>query len=101
MYISLTVINLAAIPADYKLFQSYPNPFNPWTTIRFQLPKKSLVHLSIYNMLGAEVDMLVSEILEAGFYKADWDASGFPSGVYFYRIKTGDFTDSKKMVLMK
>jgi hypothetical protein len=106
----LTVINLLSseIPLEFSLSQNYPNPFNPVTKIKFQVPKSPLsfgegqgVGLKIYNALGHEVQILVNESLQPGTYEVDWDASNFPSGVYFYELTSGDFTQTKKMVLLK
>lgn len=99
----------AEIPDNYSLSQNYPNPFNPETIIRFQIERLSDVKLIIYDLLGREVATLVNKQLKPGTYEADWDASNFSSGVYFYKIIAGDpstgsgqvFTETKKMVLMK
>jgi len=89
------------IPKQLSLYQNYPNPFNTATNIKFDIPKKSFVKLMIYNSLGKEVSRLVNEVLNAGSYKADWDANRYPSGVYFYRIQTEDFVKTKSLVLLK
>ena len=89
------------IPREYKLAQNYPNPFNPSTKISFALPKAGNVELKIYDILGREVMTLVNEFRTAGSYTVDFNAANLASGVYFYRIKSGDFTNTKKMVLMK
>jgi len=89
------------IPKGYSLYQNYPNPFNPITNIKFDIPKSSYVKLTIYDMLGKEVTTLVNEKLSTGSYKVNWDGSGYPSGVYFYKLVTGDFIDVKKMILLK
>lgn len=86
---------------DYKLFQNYPNPFNPVTNIRFDLPKNGFVTLKVFDILGREVTTLVDEKLSAGSYETSWEGSGFPSGVYFYRLVTDDFKQIKKMILVK
>jgi hypothetical protein len=83
------------------LAQNYPNPFNPATSIKFSLPKQSHVKLVIYDVLGKEIATLVNDELKAGVYNKTFDGSNFASGVYFYRIDAGDFTDVKKMVLVK
>jgi hypothetical protein len=85
----------------YKLFDNYPNPFNPSTKIRYQLPASSEVQLVIYNVLGQEARILVSERQAAGQYQVEWDASDFASGVYFYRLQTEGFVEIKKMILVK
>ena len=89
------------IPRVYSLAQNYPNPFNPSTKISFALPKAGNVELKIYDILGREVTTLVNEFRIAGNYTVDFNAANLASGVYFYRIKSGDFIDTKKMVLMK
>ena len=81
--------------------QNYPNPFNPVTVIRFQLSVVGKVSLKIYDMLGREVEILVNEKLNAGTYGVDWDASNFPSGAYFYRLRTEGYTETKRMILLK
>ena len=89
------------IPAAFALEQNYPNPFNPSTTIEFSLPRTSQVTVKVYNMLGESVASLVDEELNVGTYTTQWNASGMASGVYFYRIQTGDFVDTKKLLLLK
>jgi photosystem II stability/assembly factor-like uncharacterized protein len=89
------------IPSGYLLEQNYPNPFNPVTNIKFQLPNARFVKLAVFDMLGEELETLVNEELNAGTYKADWNATDYPSGVYFYKIYTGDYTETKKMMLVK
>ncbi|UCF64876.1 MAG: T9SS type A sorting domain-containing protein, partial [bacterium] len=79
---------------------NYPNPFNPITTIEFDLPKTSLVTLKVFNILGEEVAILVSDRLSAGSYFYQWNASNSASGVYLYRLQAGDYIQSRKMVLM-
>ena len=86
---------------DYTLFQNYPNPFNPSTKISFNLPSREFVTLKIYNALGSEVARLLNEDLDAGFHEINFNASGLTSGVYFYEISTGDFAETKKMLLLK
>ena len=83
------------------LSQNYPNPFNPSTTIAFDLPKSSDVTLKIFNILGEEVTILVSNRLSAGSYSYEWDASNLASGVYLYRLQAGDYVKTRKMVLMR
>jgi hypothetical protein len=89
------------IPKEYKLEQNYPNPFNPSTTIKYSLPKESLVTLKIYNLLGEEVATLINTEQTIGIYEIDFDASNLSSGIYLYRIQAGDFVEMKKMILMK
>jgi len=89
------------IPNNYKLFQNYPNPFNPETKISFQIPVISNVTLKIYDVLGREVRTLVNKELKAGSYKVDFNSKGLSSGIYFYRLTAGSFSEIKKMVLLK
>ena len=90
----------------YKLEQNYPNPFNPGTMIKYSIPSKvkserSNVVLKVYDILGNEVVTLVNEAKPAGSYEVEFNASKLPSGVYFYQLKTGEFVQTRKMVLMK
>ncbi len=89
------------VPGAFALEQNYPNPFNPSTTIRYSVPKAGVVSLKIYNVLGQEVATLVNHQLLAGSYSVTFDAGRFASGVYFYRLSSGDFSSVKKMLLLK
>jgi len=86
---------------DFGLLQNYPNPFNPSTTIKFALPERAKVNLSVYNLLGEKVAELVDGELEAGYHETKWNASGFASSIYFYNLRANDFVETKKLVLMK
>jgi photosystem II stability/assembly factor-like uncharacterized protein len=86
---------------DYLLDQNYPNPFNPITRIRYSLPGLNTVKISVYDILGNEIAVLVNELKPSGEYNVEWDASNFSSGVYFYRLQAGEFTSTKKLLLMK
>src|ERR1043165_5508218 len=91
------------IPKQFSLSQNYPNPFNPTTKIRFEVPAgKSVAQtfLSMYDVLGKEVATLVNEQLKPGVYEVEWNAANYPSGVYFYKLSAGDFTETRKMVLV-
>jgi hypothetical protein len=93
-------------PPDFMLFQNYPNPFNPTTSIEFLLPRSGQVKIEIFNILGQKVRTLVDQHLKAGHKLVDWDGcddSGkeVSSGIYFYRIKTSEFSQTKKMVLLR
>jgi len=92
---------IAGIPTQYRLDQNYPNPFNPRTIINYELRFTNYVDLSIYNSLGQRVKTLVSEDKNAGSHQVEWDASGFASGVYYYKIQAGEFLEVKKMVFVK
>jgi Secretion system C-terminal sorting domain/X-Pro dipeptidyl-peptidase C-terminal non-catalytic domain len=111
-YIELPLINFvigiqqisAEVPGEFSLQQNYPNPFNPATKIRFSVPstgKNDFLRLSVFNITGREVTVLIDENYKAGTYEIDWDASGYSTGVYFYKMTAGDFTSVKKMMLVK
>jgi hypothetical protein len=86
---------------SYSLLQNYPNPFNPSTTIEFSLPAEGNVKLILFDAVGEEVDVIASKDFSTGNHSINYNASNLPSGVYFYRIETGSFVQSKKMILMK
>ena len=88
-------------PTEYALYQNYPNPFNPTTTIKYQIPELSFITLKVYDVLGNEVSTLVNEEKPIGDYELEFDATNLPSGIYFYRLQTGSFVETKKMLLMK
>jgi hypothetical protein len=88
-------------PKFYALHQNYPNPFNPMTAIGYQLPAVSDVELSIYNLLGQKIAILVSKRQDTGEYIVEWNASELSNGIYYYRLKTREFQDVKKMILLK
>ena len=92
---------LMAPPREFKLYQNFPNPFNPSTVIKYQLPADVHVVLTIYDILGRQVSRLVDEAQKSGYYEIPFDASRLASGVYFYRLNAGQFTDIKKMIIMK
>ena len=93
------------MPENYLLSQNYPNPFNPITIIDYHLAESVDVLLTVYNLLGQEVNRLVDQQQQAGAYKVEWDASNFASGIYFYRLQAGPpaggFVQTKKMLLLK
>ena len=91
----------AGMPNEYSISQNYPNPFNPTTTITFALPRAAQTTLVIYDLLGRAVQTLIRKELKPGNYEMNIDASNFPSGVYFYRIQSAGFVETKKMVVMK
>lgn len=88
-------------PELFKLQQNYPNPFNPTTTFEFSIPHLLFANLSIYNLLGEKVATVVDEHLSAGTHTVHWDATGQPSGVYFYRLRAGEFVETRKLVLLR
>ena len=89
------------IPSVYSLSQNYPNPFNPTTVISFQLSVAGQVVLNVYDVMGREVQTLVNESLKPGTYEASFDGSQLTSGVYFYKLSAGDFSETKKMLMIK
>ncbi len=103
------VVTTAAAPASpagehplgFSLSQNYPNPFNPSTTIRFGLPERSRVVLTVSNMLGQQVAGLVNGELGAGYHEVRFDASGLASGVYFYQLRVGGFAETKRFLLLR
>jgi len=113
-YIELPMIGFAIgvniissnVPAEFKLYQNYPNPFNPSTKIKFSLPHLSkggavAVRLIVYDILGREIQTLVNEELAPGTYETEFNAADLPSGIYLYRISAGDYSETKKMILVK
>jgi hypothetical protein len=90
-----------SIPKVYSLEQNYPNPFNPSTVINYSIPKTSMVKISVFDILGREVMTLVNGTKQPGSYNVEFDASNLASGVYIYKLQSGDFTDTKKMLLIK
>ena len=95
------VENNDSSPNDFSLKQNYPNPFNPNTVIRYQLPVASQVSLKVFNVLGNEVAILVNDHKPAGNYTVDFNAANLSSGVYFYSLTAGSFTETRKFILMK
>ncbi|MBI5402981.1 MAG: T9SS type A sorting domain-containing protein [Ignavibacteriae bacterium] len=94
------------IPTEYKLFQNYPNPFNPTTNIKYSIPsnvnrQSSNVKLVVFDILGKVVATLVNENQSPGVYEVSFNAGSLPSGVYFYKLTAGDYTEVKKLVLLK
>ena len=94
-------IALKLQPIDYVLFQNYPNPFNPTTTIRYSIPQSSNIVIKVFDILGKKIETLVNTLKPAGNYEVTWNAVNLPSGIYFYQLRAGSFTDTKKMVLLK
>jgi hypothetical protein len=99
--ISSEIVQTDYIPAEIVLEQNFPNPFNPSTTIKFALPEKSNVILTVFNMIGEKVKDLFAGEMESGYHQINFDAANLPSGVYVYKISAGNFTSSKKMLLIK
>ena len=95
------VINNDYSPITFSLNQNYPNPFNPSTKISWQSPERSWQTLKVYDILGNEVATLVNEQKEPGYYEVNFNASSIASGVYIYRLTTGRFISTKKMIVIK
>ncbi len=91
----------STLPKVFALGQNYPNPFNPTTTIQYTLPHKANVKLTVYNILGQKVTTLVNTEQSAGEYSVKWDGALAASGMYFYKLNTGETSISKKMILLK
>ena len=89
------------IPNRFELYQNYPNPFNPSTTIRYDLPEESRVKIVVYDILGREITTLVNKEQKAGSYRVIWNANRYASGIYFYRIQAGNYSSTKKLLLLK
>jgi hypothetical protein len=89
------------VPGTFSLSQNYPNPFNPSTTIRYGLPQRQQVLLTLFNTLGQRVATLVREEKEAGYHEVKFDATGLSSGVYFYRLQAGNYVATKKLLLLR
>ncbi|MBP9191689.1 MAG: T9SS type A sorting domain-containing protein, partial [Ignavibacteria bacterium] len=89
------------IPKEYSLKQNYPNPFNPNTNIQYDLPTDNFVTIKIYNVLGKEIATLINENKTAGRYIVSFNASKYPSGIYYYKIKAGSYEAIRKMMLIK
>ena len=94
-------VEVEVVPREISLFQNYPNPFNPVTEIKYNLPEAAKVILKVYNIIGQEVAILVNGIEEAGYHSVKFEGSNLPSGTYIYRMQTGSFVQTKKMVLLK
>jgi hypothetical protein len=100
------VVEGGELPERYSMSQNYPNPFNPTTQINFEIPVRSHVTLTVYNLLGQKVTTLVDKEMSAGRYIADWNSASdggtiVASGIYFYKLEAGDFIETKKMMLLK
>ena len=100
-YYDLSNEVVIGVPDKFSLHQNYPNPFNPVTKIRYDLPNSGKVSLKIYDNIGREVITLISEFKDAGYYTVEFDGSNFASGIYYYKLETGNFVATKKMVLLK
>ncbi len=89
------------LPEEFNLSQNYPNPFNPATEISFTLPVEGEVSLVVYDVLGNKIETLVKQTKPAGTYRITWNGTNYSSGVYYYRMESGNFVQTKKMLLIK
>jgi hypothetical protein len=101
IYASTGIIDDLQNPTGFNLMQNYPNPFNPTTKIDFRIPNGSVTKIAVYNLAGQEVATLLNEFRPAGQYSVEFNAEKLPSGIYFYQLKTENYSAMKKMVLMK
>lgn len=97
----LSIRGYDELPLAFALSQNYPNPFNPNTTISFAIPSRSFVSLKIFDLLGRGVTTIVSEEMMAGSYSKQWNAAKMSSGIYFYRLQAGSFSETKKLILLR
>lgn len=95
------IVEVEIIPNMFELSQNYPNPFNPSTTIKFSLPVQTQLRINLYNMLGELVATVAEGMYEAGYYNIEFDAAGLSSGTYIYRLESNNFTETKKMILIR
>ena len=95
------IVEVEVAPNEYELSQNYPNPFNPSTTIRFSLPKETLLKINVYNMIGELIETIAEGNYQAGYHKVTFIASNLPSGAYIYRMESSDFVKVKKLILIK
>ncbi|MFA6979154.1 MAG: T9SS type A sorting domain-containing protein [Ignavibacteriaceae bacterium] len=100
-YSETVEVSVGQFPNDYSLNQNYPNPFNPSTTIAYDIPKTSSVRISVYDILGKEIKLLLNAEKNPGHYAIIFDAKELAGGIYYYSIKAGEFSQSKKMILLK
>ena len=98
---SPTSVREENVPEEFSLYQNYPNPFNPETKIKYTMPSSSIVTLKVYDVLGNEITTLVNKEKQPGIYEVEFNASNFSSGIYIYRLQTGSFIETKKMMLLK
>ena len=101
----LSIADVSIIPKKYRLYDAYPNPFNPTTILLYDLPQNSMVTITIYDILGRAINTIVNEVQDAGYQSIIWDATndyGYPvsAGVYLYQIETNQYTQTKKVILL-
>lgn len=98
---STTSVESLDLPEQFTLFQNYPNPFNPSTKIKFSIPEQDIIQIKVFDVLGKEIKTILNDYRKSGTYEVDFDASNLPSGVYFYRIISGSYAETKKMLLLR
>jgi len=102
LYEVISIHNISIeTPSSYLLGQNYPNPFNPSTNIRYQIANAGYVTLKVFDILGKEIAVLVNKNQKPGTYEVTFDGESYPSGIYFYRLEAGDFSETRKMILVK
>jgi endoglucanase len=101
VYLGVGEVDYPSRPVNYSLMQNFPNPFNPLTTISFDIPSRTFVSLKIFDLLGKEIASIVSEEMSTGTYSRQWNATNMPSGIYFYQLRAGSYTETKKLVLLR
>ncbi|MDF1611795.1 T9SS type A sorting domain-containing protein [Stygiobacter electus] len=99
--IPLDIVDNQEFPTNYNLFQNYPNPFNPTTKIKYSIPNSEKVLLKVYDVLGREVETLLNEYENAGTYEIEFNGSNLTSGIYFYKITSGNYSETRKMILLR
>ncbi|MBK7632282.1 MAG: T9SS type A sorting domain-containing protein [Ignavibacteriales bacterium] len=100
-FISTGIGSNDVFPKEFRLFQNYPNPFNGNSIIKYSIPKSSQVQIKVFDVLGNEIETIVNEEKPIGTYELNWNAANLPSGVYFYRLRAGDYVQTRKMILLK
>ena len=104
MYYQNVIVNVTdddILPVEFKLEQNYPNPFNPSTIIKFGIPERSSVLIKIYDVLGSEVKTLLNQEMDKGWYELLFNAAGYSSGIYIFRMQAGNYISTKKMLMLK
>ena len=97
----LGVTSISDVPQEFSLSEAYPNPFNPSTTIDFSVPSESVVNIGIYDVSGRNIQTLVNDNYQPGYYSIVWDGAGHSSGVYFVKMTSGSYTQTQKLMLVK
>ena len=96
-----SVTSISDVPQEFSLSEAYPNPFNPSTTIDFSVPSESVVNIGIYDVSGRNIQTLVNDNYQPGYYSIVWDGAGHSSGVYFVKMTSGSYTQTQKLMMIK